>query len=295
MANTGGSPIAATESSRATGSTVSTPTHPYDSENSKHTNGKEDTSVEDPPVLAISTVEACTHEDGIMNDNPGRKCRRHSPWKQDMKVKKAPATRMNDCCLIRGNKGEEIFRKRREDLLNVEDPELVIANFISQLEAEDSTNTNQTDCRSALSTLFQLRGFMMEKINGIALQQIMKNPYAGMRNRIKEEQLPKGIWQVKTAVFQGACYGCYNFIHTFRLPEHLPNKMVEFLDELKKDKRPKASYLVVIFKEQSRIIQGNIEISSNRYESIQDHHRMHSHFDQIFLNHQIDRLRRNES
>ncbi|KAA6386719.1 MAG: hypothetical protein EZS28_017753 [Streblomastix strix] len=35
--------------------------------------------------------------------------------------------------------------KIREDLLNVEDPELVIANFISQLEAEDVTNANQAN------------------------------------------------------------------------------------------------------------------------------------------------------
>ncbi|KAA6310105.1 MAG: hypothetical protein EZS28_056375, partial [Streblomastix strix] len=132
---------------------------------------------------------------------------------------------------------------------------LVIANFISQLEADDATNANQANCRSALSTLFQLQGFKKEKINCVALQQIMKKPQAGMRKPIKEEQvwnydqllkyiksksdqktqlseieflgiviatimgystlrlievhrstvlkLPKGCWQVKTAMFKG--------------------------------------------------------------------------------------------
>ncbi|KAA6361838.1 MAG: hypothetical protein EZS28_042635, partial [Streblomastix strix] len=206
-------------------------------------------------------------------------------------------TRKNDGCLVRGNRGEELFRwvlnqrgltdtaiqnvingwheswrrhrqrlgqfdeywislgRRREEILKVEDPELVIANFISQLEAEDATNANQANCRSALSTLFQLQGFKKEKINGVALQQIMKKPQAGMRKPIKEEQiwnydqllkyiksksdqkvqlseieflgiviatimgystlrlievhraivskLPKGCWQVKTAMFKG--------------------------------------------------------------------------------------------
>ncbi|KAA6393763.1 MAG: hypothetical protein EZS28_010713, partial [Streblomastix strix] len=130
---------------------------------------------------------------------------------QDEEVKEAPATRKNDGYLIRGNRGEELFRqvlnqknltstanrnvingwheswrrhrqrlgqfdeywisqgKRREDLLNVEDSELVIANFISQLEAEDATNANQANCRSALNSLFQLQGFKKEKINGVAL------------------------------------------------------------------------------------------------------------------------------
>ncbi|KAA6311302.1 MAG: hypothetical protein EZS28_056154, partial [Streblomastix strix] len=66
---------------------------------------------------------------------------------------------------------------------------LVIANFISQLEAEDATNTNQANCRSALSTLFQLQGFKKKKINGVALQQIMKKPQTGMRKSIKERQI----------------------------------------------------------------------------------------------------------
>ncbi|KAA6369207.1 MAG: hypothetical protein EZS28_035266, partial [Streblomastix strix] len=79
--------------------------------------------------------------------------------------------------------------RRREELLKVEDPELVIANFISQLEAEDATNANQANCRSALGTLFQLQGFKKEKINGVALHQIMKKPQAGMRKPIKEEQI----------------------------------------------------------------------------------------------------------
>ncbi|KAA6400767.1 MAG: hypothetical protein EZS28_003707 [Streblomastix strix] len=182
-------------------STISTPTYPSDTTNSKHTKGREGISIDDPSILAFSTVLACTDEDGIKIDNPRRKRRRPSSRKHDEKVTEASATRKIDDCLIRGftitsvqsviNGWHEARRryrqrlrqfdeywynltKRREDLLNVEDPGLMIANYISQLEAGEATNASQAHSRSASSTLFQLQGFKKEKINGVALQQIMK-------------------------------------------------------------------------------------------------------------------------
>ncbi|KAA6368429.1 MAG: hypothetical protein EZS28_036044 [Streblomastix strix] len=215
----------------ATRGTISTPAYSSDTANSKQINGREGTSSDDPTILAVSTVMACTHEDDIKIDYLRRKRRRLSPWRQDEEVKEAPTTRKNDGCLIRGDRGEELFRwvlskrgltrtaiqndingwheawrrhrqrsgefdeyqisqgKRRADILNIEDPELVIASFISQLEVEDVTNANQANCRSALSAQFQLQGFKKEKINGVVLQQIMKKPQARMRKPIKEKQV----------------------------------------------------------------------------------------------------------
>ncbi|KAA6366797.1 MAG: hypothetical protein EZS28_037677, partial [Streblomastix strix] len=196
-------------------STASLLTHPSEILNSKQTNGRESASIDDPPIFVNSTAVACAHQDSIKNDNPGRKRRRLCPGCQDEKVKEALATWKNDDCLIRGNRGEELFiqisnqrsltstaiynlingwheewrrhhqrfkqfveyglkyGKRREDLLNVEELELVIANFISQSEADDATNANQAQSQSASNTLFQLQGFKKVKISGVVLQQIV--------------------------------------------------------------------------------------------------------------------------
>ncbi|KAA6372457.1 MAG: hypothetical protein EZS28_032016, partial [Streblomastix strix] len=71
------------------GSTASLLTHPFEVLNSKQTNGREATSVDDPRILVISTAVARAHQDSIKNDNPGRKHRRYSPGIQDEKVKEA--------------------------------------------------------------------------------------------------------------------------------------------------------------------------------------------------------------
>ncbi|KAA6379234.1 MAG: hypothetical protein EZS28_025237, partial [Streblomastix strix] len=194
----------------ATGGTIPAPAYSSDTTDTKQISEREGISSDDHTILAISTVVACTNEDDIKTDYPMKKRRRLSPWREDEEVKEAPTTRKNDSCLVKGNRGEELFRqvlnqrgltdtaiqnvingwheawrrhrqrlgqfdeywislgRRREELLKVEDRELVIANFISQLEAEDATNANQANCRSALSTLFQLQGFKKEKINGVA-------------------------------------------------------------------------------------------------------------------------------
>ncbi|KAA6357872.1 MAG: hypothetical protein EZS28_046600, partial [Streblomastix strix] len=49
-------------------------------------------------------------------------------------------------------------------------------------------------------------------------------------------KLPKGCWQVKTAMFKGHDTGVNSYIQTVRRLEHLPNTIVEFLDEQKKEK-----------------------------------------------------------
>ncbi|KAA6358165.1 MAG: hypothetical protein EZS28_046307 [Streblomastix strix] len=93
-----------------TGSTVPTPTYPSDTTNSKQTNGREGISVDDPLILIISTLSACTREYGIMIDSAERRRRSLSPWGQDEKVKETSAIRKNDGCIVRGNRGDELFR-----------------------------------------------------------------------------------------------------------------------------------------------------------------------------------------
>ncbi|KAA6368607.1 MAG: hypothetical protein EZS28_035867 [Streblomastix strix] len=197
----------------ATRGTVSTPTYSSDSANSKQTNGSEGISLDDPIILAILTVVACIHEDDIDIDNPGRKRRCLSPWRQNEKVKKKhlqPGRMKGVLQEVTEEKNYSdggwhiawiIHRhrlwqfdeywlnlgKRRQDLLTIEDLELVIANFISQLEAEDATNANEANYRSKLNTLLQLQRFKKEKINGEELQQIMKKPQVRMRKPINEE------------------------------------------------------------------------------------------------------------
>ncbi|KAA6381033.1 MAG: hypothetical protein EZS28_023444, partial [Streblomastix strix] len=63
----------------ATRGTVSTPTYPSDTANSKQANGRLDISFDDPPILTITTVVTCTHEDDIKTDYPKRKRRRLIP------------------------------------------------------------------------------------------------------------------------------------------------------------------------------------------------------------------------
>ncbi|KAA6404083.1 MAG: hypothetical protein EZS28_000385 [Streblomastix strix] len=77
--------------------------------------------------------------------------------------------------------------KEKEELLYVEDPEIIIVNFIAQLGEEKSTDSNQTNCRTAICMLFKLQGIQCEKINGVALHQIMKKPQTAMRKERKEE------------------------------------------------------------------------------------------------------------
>ncbi|KAA6317159.1 MAG: hypothetical protein EZS28_055143, partial [Streblomastix strix] len=62
----------------ATRRTVSTPSYPSDTVKSKQTNGRERIGIDDPPILAISTVLAGFNEDDIKIDNPGRSHRRFS-------------------------------------------------------------------------------------------------------------------------------------------------------------------------------------------------------------------------
>ncbi|KAA6354678.1 MAG: hypothetical protein EZS28_049795, partial [Streblomastix strix] len=81
--------------------------------------------------------------------------------------------------------------KSREDLLIESDPETMISNFISQLQADQTSDANQANCRTAIAMLFRAQGVPKDKINGFALQQIMKKPQAGMRQKIKEEP----VWQ----------------------------------------------------------------------------------------------------
>ncbi|KAA6341447.1 MAG: hypothetical protein EZS28_052460, partial [Streblomastix strix] len=94
----------------ATRGTLSTPAYSSDTANSKQINGREGTGSDDTTILAVSTVVAGTHEDGIKIDYPRRKRRRLSPGRQDEEAKEAPTTRKNDGCLVRGNRGEELFR-----------------------------------------------------------------------------------------------------------------------------------------------------------------------------------------
>ncbi|KAA6358018.1 MAG: hypothetical protein EZS28_046455 [Streblomastix strix] len=82
--------------------------------------------------------------------------------------------------------------KSREDLLIESDPETMISNFISQLQADQTSDANQANCRTAIAMLFRAQGVPKDKINGFALQQIMKKPQAGMRQKIKEEP----VWQL---------------------------------------------------------------------------------------------------
>ncbi|KAA6387796.1 MAG: hypothetical protein EZS28_016677 [Streblomastix strix] len=63
-----------------------------------------------PPILAISTVVVYTHENNIKIDYPNRKRRRLSPGGQDEEVKEASLARKNEGCLIRCNRGDELFR-----------------------------------------------------------------------------------------------------------------------------------------------------------------------------------------
>ncbi|KAA6399062.1 MAG: putative reverse transcriptase [Streblomastix strix] len=72
----------------ATRRTVSTPSYPSDTANSKQTNGREGISSDDSMILAISTVVACTHEDDIKIDYLMRKRRRLSPRGKKRKQKK---------------------------------------------------------------------------------------------------------------------------------------------------------------------------------------------------------------
>ncbi|KAA6379261.1 MAG: hypothetical protein EZS28_025210, partial [Streblomastix strix] len=146
-------------------------------------------------------------------------------------TQKTSTTRKNDGLIVRGNKGEELFRwalirrgfselavkkviggwhsiwsrhrqrlvqfeeywrgigKSREDLMTEIDPESVISNFISHLASEDATDANQTACRSAIVMLLKLQGVPKDKIDGLALRQIMKKPQAAQRKPIREEPI----------------------------------------------------------------------------------------------------------
>ncbi|KAA6397469.1 MAG: hypothetical protein EZS28_007004, partial [Streblomastix strix] len=77
--------------------------------------------------------------------------------------------------------------KSRVDLLRVEDPEVTIANFEAYHGDEQATDSNQTNCRTAISMLFKLQGFPNEKVNGSALHQIMKKPQIATRKNRKVE------------------------------------------------------------------------------------------------------------
>ncbi|KAA6390356.1 MAG: hypothetical protein EZS28_014115 [Streblomastix strix] len=81
--------------------------------------------------------------------------------------------------------------KSREDLLIKSDPETMISNFISQLQADQTSDANQANCRTVIAMLFRAQGVPKDKINGFALQQIMKKLQADMRQKIKEEP----VWQ----------------------------------------------------------------------------------------------------
>ncbi|KAA6364454.1 MAG: hypothetical protein EZS28_040019 [Streblomastix strix] len=81
--------------------------------------------------------------------------------------------------------------KEKQELLQVQDPEIIIANFIAQLGEEKSTDSNLTNCRTAICMLFKLQGIQNEKMIGVALHQIMKKPQTAMRKERKEELLFK--------------------------------------------------------------------------------------------------------
>ncbi|KAA6379566.1 MAG: hypothetical protein EZS28_024906 [Streblomastix strix] len=63
----------------------------------------------------------------------------------------------------------------------------MISNFISQFQTDQTSDANQANCRTATAMLFRAQGVPKDKINGFALQQLMKKPQAGMRYKINQE------------------------------------------------------------------------------------------------------------
>ncbi|KAA6332739.1 MAG: hypothetical protein EZS28_053243 [Streblomastix strix] len=63
----------------------------------------------------------------------------------------------------------------------------MISKFNSQIQIELTSEGNQANCRTAIVMLFGAQGVSKKKINGFALQQIMKKPQADIRQKIIEE------------------------------------------------------------------------------------------------------------
>ncbi|KAA6388517.1 MAG: hypothetical protein EZS28_015955, partial [Streblomastix strix] len=212
-------------------SPISSPANPINSSNIEQAGKREGECSDGSSQLALPIMVAEPHEVDFEVDNRGEKRRRINPRRENEEIKKTSTSMRDDSIIIRGSKGEELFRwvleqrglaaaavnkviegwhtiwgrhrqrlgqfqeywvsigKSREELLRVEDPEVVIANFVAYLGEEQATDSNQTNCRTAISMLFKLQGFPNEKVNGSALHQIMKKPQTAMRKDRKEEPL----------------------------------------------------------------------------------------------------------
>ncbi|KAA6367832.1 MAG: hypothetical protein EZS28_036642 [Streblomastix strix] len=183
--------------------------------------------------LAVTSMVAKHDEQDKEMGICGKKRRRVESWRQNEEIEETLTARRNDSRVIRGNKGEKLFRwvlklrgltdtavlkvidgwhtiwgrlrqrlgqfyeywaslgKKRMELFQKEDPEIIIANFIAQPGEEKSTDSNQTNCRTAICMLFKLQGIQSEKINGVALHQVMKKPQTAMREERKDERIFK--------------------------------------------------------------------------------------------------------
>ncbi|KAA6382799.1 MAG: hypothetical protein EZS28_021675 [Streblomastix strix] len=212
-------------------SPIPSPANPINSSNIEQAGKREGECSDGSSQLAFPIMVAEPNEVDLEVDNRGKKRRRINPGRENEEIKKTSTSRRDDSIIIRGNKGEELFRwvleqrglataavnkviegwhtiwgrhrqrlgqfqeywvsigKSREELLRVEDPEVIIANFVAYLGDEQATDSNQTNCRTAISMLFKLQEFPKEKVNGSALHQILKKPQTAMRKNRKEEPL----------------------------------------------------------------------------------------------------------